>query len=231
MSSIAFHTKEKTVYVGGRERAYCSVLIGNIFRSIVDLEGMRFDGDKAKRIFVALGLGEDPAPMMLRYALSTAGGGMREIAGEEWDLFQCELNTIVKIGSDSMKFIAWIHGQCEIHLWVDGPNRAWLADIIDEGLKIGILREESQGYDGWGKVAELLRESDEGEVVTSYSVTESFPHFDYEKDELMTWEDSIEWLKKRGGGTEMKPEEWNEFHFGEGKTAFDLVAKLESLIE
>ena len=228
MSSIAFHSVDKTVRVGGRERAYCAVFIDRFFAGIVDIEGMMmFDGPRKNAICHALKI---TSHTNLRYVLSTNFDSTRTIDGEEWNLFNCALNTMVVLGSDPMKFIARVHAQCEIHAWVDGPNRKWFADIVDEGVKIGVLRKETQGYEGWEEVAKLLHESDEGEVVMSYSVCDSFPPYDHEKDDgYMTWDEGMEWLRNQKGGLEMKSDDWNDFYFGDGKTAFDLIKKLESL--
>lgn len=88
-----------------------------------------------------------------------------------FDLFSITLNTALALGSAPVKLGARIHGQCEIHCWVDGPDRAWLADVIQEGRTIGLFRDEM----GWEAVLELLRASDADPVVLSSSVTDDFP--------------------------------------------------------
>jgi hypothetical protein len=51
--------------------------------------------------------------------------------GHRLDTFQISLNTALAIGGDPLKFA------CRFafagYPWVDGPHRAWLADIINEG--------------------------------------------------------------------------------------------------
>ncbi|GAA4304598.1 hypothetical protein GCM10023178_11830 [Actinomadura luteofluorescens] len=37
-----------------------------------------------------------------------------------------------------MRFLARLHAQCELHGYVEGPNRAWLADVIDQGPAAGV---------------------------------------------------------------------------------------------
>ncbi len=85
-----------------------------------------------------------------------------------WPIF---LNTALRLGSDAVKLLVRLNAQCEIHCWCDGPNRAWLAGIIDDGLRDGTLRAGM----GWDAVSELLRRRDGEPVVTSYSVTRQFP--------------------------------------------------------
>ncbi len=141
--------------------------------------------------------------------------------------FEKQLNTAILIGNDAVILLARLHGQCEIHGYVEGPNRAWLAGIVDGGLASGILRESM----GWEGVAELLRASEEGPVVTSYSVTDSFPgqvaagwggwepeHEDgwYELDGPAQWELAVKGI--RGYGCEWTPEKWRKPNFEDGST-------------
>lgn len=102
-----------------------------------------------------------------------------------------DLNTALKAGSDVVALAAKIHGWCEAHAYILGQDRKWCADLIDEGLDAGIYRrglwyhdlpneegERKWSDQGWGKVTELLRETDDGPVVLSYSVTDQFPNAD-----------------------------------------------------
>jgi hypothetical protein len=47
-----------------------------------------------------------------------------------------------------VRFLARLHGQCEVHGWVAGKNRAWLADIIETGRETAILRDD-MGWREW----------------------------------------------------------------------------------
>lgn len=87
------------------------------------------------------------------------------------------LNTVLRMGSAPMQLAARLHGQCEIHCYVEGPNRAWLADLIASGLKAGVFRNAFGTIHsmGWDDVTALLRARDDEPVVLSYSVTGSFP--------------------------------------------------------
>lgn len=104
--------------------------------------------------------------------------------GHRIKLFSLVLNTAVRVGSDPVKLAARLHGQCELHCWVDGKDRAWLAGIIARGLEDGVFRDVSAvtGSRGgplvekgtWESVMQLLISRDDEPVVTSYSVCESF---------------------------------------------------------
>jgi hypothetical protein len=135
-------------------------------------------------------------------------------AGREIDTFSLALNTAMVVGSDQIRLLARLHGQCELHGWIDGPNRAWLADIIQGGLDTGLYRK---GYwhggaadierrwvsQGWEDVIELLRSRDDEPVVMSYSVCDGFPN-----QEIAQWsppEDADltpDWARDA-------PDEWN----------------------
>lgn len=154
--------------------------------------------------------------------------------------FTLALNTALAMGSDIMKFAARIHGQCEIHAYVEGRNRKWLAGIIQHGLDIGFLRTTAH----WDTAIELLLKRDTEPVVTSYSVCDSFPNQGVAKnaglytippyiDPKTGEEGELDWdawydvpndkqwdlcLKalRKDKGTEMSPRRWSydKFHFG-----------------
>lgn len=105
-----------------------------------------------------------------------------------------DLNTALAVGSEEVALAAKIHGWCESHLWVDGHDRKWLADLIDRGLAKAVFRkgiwyedypqsgQRQWSSQGWEDVTELLRETDDGPVVLSYSVCDQFPNSD-----VSTW--------------------------------------------
>jgi len=99
-------------------------------------------------------------------------------------MFNVMLNTAWVMGGDALKLYARLHGQCELHLYVEAQHRGWLADIIEEGLRTSLYREKV----GWEQVMELLRNPYiEGPVVTSYSVCDSFPNLNIVKDADLTY--------------------------------------------
>jgi hypothetical protein len=141
------------------------------------------------------------------------------------------------MGNDAIKFAARIHGQCELHCWVKGENRNWLAGVIEAGLSSGIYRQQQ----GWEDVQALLKEDDSTSVVLSYSVCDSFPNsaiagFVPTKDEdgddswdawhnldfSVQWQQACEGLERSGGGLELSPANWNTFYFAHGWDAFKL---------
>jgi len=147
------------------------------------------------------------------------------------------LNTAIVAGSDPVVLGARLHGQCEAHAYVEGKNREWLADVIRHGRKIGFLRKDM----GWESVVELLEIDEDSPIVTSYSVTESFPNrwiagLRQDSDEEAWYDLSHEeqWdmaMKKLGENEflEMGPDDanWHDFRFDNGINAFQLQEMLE----
>lgn len=162
------------------------------------------------------------------------------VDGKAVNVFSASLNTAVVMGSDPIILSARLHGQCEIHTYVEGANRAWLADIVERGRKSGVFRSDM----GWESVIEHLRERDDEPVVTSYSVCYQFPnasaagwkpdkvneegdgdwdaYYDLPNDER--WRMGMEALRAKPY-MEMRPDHWSNYYFNDGTTGFSLLAK------
>jgi hypothetical protein len=125
--------------------------------------------------------------MSLRTALR-ASGLTFEVAGVRLRSTDVELNTALAAGSDPVRLAAKLNGWAESHAWVEGPDRAWLAKIIDDGLEAGIFRrgfwyaatadglKDRWSNQGWDEVTAFLRARDDEPVVLSYSVGDSWPN-------------------------------------------------------
>jgi hypothetical protein len=173
--------------------------------------------------------------------------------GRPVNMWEMCLNTAARIGNDALRLAARIHGQCEIHCYVEGINRWWLADVIDSGLDAGVLRQLAPYFKTacddtgqWESVTRLLRDRDDEPVVLSYSICEQFPNPDaanwcspYDDDDTSDarrelwdelpddeqWQIALQALRQRGGGLELQPADWDTFYFGSGLTALDLTAR------
>lgn len=180
-------------------------------------------------------LTKDSIETWLNVGSMTSGseGGLM-LNGKLVSLFQLQLNTAYVMGGSALRLAARLHGQCEIHCYVEGVNRKWFAGMIEESLQSRIFRADV----GWESVCKLLRKESKTPVVCSYSVCEQFPNSgvldDWDDNEdgekwyalskAKQWELAVDAIRKEHG-LEIKPEEWDDFHFGEKRiTGFDFYA-------
>lgn len=233
MSRIYFHTPAETAAVSGRERGLLSNLCSNaLLFALGDLDF--HDGAQPwilKHLPSGCYLHQHPDINSIKTWLRVSSGSDARLylRGESFDLFDVQLNSATVLGGDALKLAAKIHGQCEIHCYVEGTNRNWLASLIEDALNKAIFRKDL----GWEEVITLLRKADGSPVVCSYSVCEQFPNagvanwtppkdedgddnhdawFDLPNEEQ--WSLAMDGLRKHGGGLEMKPDEWDDFFFG-----------------
>jgi hypothetical protein len=138
------------------------------------------------------------AELRLNSTLKTylQGYGTLRVAGRDLSARDVARNTALVAGSPAVQLAAKLDGYGEMHCWVDGPDRAWLAGVVEQGLDVGIFRRgfwfaprpcdsdpaaqpdrqwSDQGWDG--VIAHLRSRSDEP-VVCSYSICDPFPNRD-----------------------------------------------------
>lgn len=252
MSRIYFADSIGEAELRGSERAYMGITIDDIWAALIVPHWDTSENPHALRRIVpsapavdrALGrarqYGDFDDPSFWK-PHSMRGAQFVLPDGPQVSFFEAALNTAMLFGP-VMTVFAMLHGGCEIHAYVEGPDRAWLADIIDQGRATDMMRPDM----GWEDVRTLLRARDDQPVVTSFSVTESFPGMHAagwkwdERNETrwrnltdeQRWEKSIDGLRKPGvdWGVKMGPESsW----FGIGTTkpwhAFNLTALARSL--
>lgn len=257
MSRVYFHTPSGDTEILGSERAYAGGLVGDLTVGIVKPRFLR-ELDVFRQLIPASHYLWSSVDNMPRFESSfeTAWKVQLELAwkGHTFDCWTVSLNTVQRIGNDPLKFLARMHAQCEIHAFVEGANRAWLAEIIHKGRVLGLYREGA----GWEDVVKLLLTRDDEPAVMSYSVCERFPnasssdwlppwpegvplHWDaltkeqqdererlseewYDLPDEEQWERGLNWLRKEPGMLEFKPETWEGYGYSHGISAFDLVA-------
>ncbi|MFF0597884.1 hypothetical protein [Streptomyces antibioticus] len=198
MSRVYFLSPTRTAELRGSERAWMRSLVEDLAVGVLGLD----DAERVDRLismaspdhYIAEFAGRRPGRMPAASAYRIAflhdysdDDPLIQHAGRRIDTFTLALNTALQVGSDEVKLAARLHGACELHTWVDGPNRAWLADIMQGGLDSGVFRRRMpyHGADGpepgrwtsqgWDDVIALLRERDDEPVVTSFSITDDFP--------------------------------------------------------
>lgn len=189
MSRIYFHTQhEGTAEVAGTERAYMGLLVGDVSASFLP----RHRDDVLRHVAPGHYLHHQPNDLhfadSVRTAMTWGEEGLLLYGGKPLQSFSLQLNTLLAIGNDPLCLLARIHATCEIHGWFDGKDRAWAADVIEQGLACGLMRrslvtsKDIYGKEpivvstGWDAVVELLRKGDTEPVVMSYSICESFPN-------------------------------------------------------
>lgn len=157
--------------------------------------------------------------------------------------FDLAFNTAVVLGSAELQLAARLAGHGDVHAWVDGPDRTWLAGLIDRALQRGVLRAGIWPTDpsgipqawypsGWDELATWLRARADEPVVTSYSVSDTFPspeplgYADHEAfwnlEEAERWEHGLTWIRTRPG-LQIAPE-FLALTIPPGISAFDLIA-------
>jgi len=244
MSRIYFTTHDAEVELSGAERAYMSCWLNRVGLLALGLYGdSSFAVDAAKDLLPFI----DPSSYLhrdysdedelVRHMQTHFVAGDPEtteftVDGDSIGVWQVFSNTGMVMG-DQVMLMARLHAQCECHCYIEEENREWVADIIDKGREKGIYRPDM----GWESVAELLRGDNEGIVVTSYSVCDTFPHpyianFDEEYDdqwyELSSdkrWELGVAGLQsdEKWKGLEIQPD--HGVYFGNGLNAFQLRQK------
>lgn len=260
MSRVYFHTQhEGTAHLSGAERAYMGGLTSDLSVALIpdfnDQLVFSLMTPSARQRFARTyypdGRPMDPVtlekhgPLLDKNYLRTSfivgyDGKLFEREGKELESFELQLNTLMALGSDPLCLMARLHAQCEIHAWVKGPDRAWLADVIQQGLDAGLYRTGM----GWDKVQELLRSGAEHPVVTSFSVTEIFPNqyiadwtgpTDDDGEQLnedawyddltddQRWDLAMAGLRKQKGMEAMSPETLRN-GFGHGVSMLDLFS-------
>lgn len=239
MSSINFRSKSASARVSGAERAAAGVITQNLMMAVLD---MVIDQHQPEKSILFKALPSDcyavDRPKLMRdwWRMSSMMGYNIVIDGKEIDMFSVSLNTAFAIGSDPIKLLARLHGQCEIHCYVEDASKLWLSNIIRDGLSKKIMRPEM----GWEGVISLLESSD-GLIVTDFSVSDSFPNphvagweppLDekgdpnyeawYEIDADERWEKSALGIRSQKG-LEITPVNWTNFYFNDGVSAFGLI--------
>lgn len=231
MSRIYFHSPSGTAEVSGRERARFGVTCGDVALALL---GVKFHNDPIQRLLppghYLQGAGFNPTSFETWFSVGD-NRGLVLPDGRTANPFTVALNTVAVVGDDVLRFMARVHGQCELHGYIEGPNRGWFADLIDDGREDKLLRAEM----GWEATASLLRQRDDEPVVTSYSVCQSFPNpgiagwtddqdgdgfYELPRDEQ--WSRALAGLRASQDGLEWKPDRWASFRFGDGITAMEL---------
>lgn len=237
MSAIHFHSEQGTANLRGSERAYMGSLCNSLMLAAIG--NLEYAKDWLIPLLPPNNYAlRDPRGVEEGLALYLGGMGSTLLVNKESvDTFVLSLNTSIILGSNPVILLARLHGQCECHCWISGPNRKWLANIITDGRKTGLYRE----FQGWEDVIGLLKSRKDGPVVCSFSVCDSFPNYNclpedhplkqsrsedrydqfYELPKTETWKECFRGLREQRG-LELRPDNWENFYFDSGQSVFTL---------
>ena len=219
MSIVYFHTSDGEAELAGAERHHCASLAESLGAGLLCYHAEALGLSRAYR-----------EPGMFRVAV---GEQKLKVAGEEIDGWPVLLNTAMVLGSDVLAFMTRLHAQCEIHGWVAGEDRAWLAALITTGLDTGVLRRTVREYsNGWEDVIALLRARDDGPVGMSYSVCSQFPHRGMLDVDELAWDGMTRYERFSAcmptiANMQFGPNNLRE-PFNHGLSALDVLAKIRS---
>lgn len=170
------------------------------------------------------------------------------VLGQMLYISDLELNTALLAGSDAIRLAAKIDAWCADHCWIDGPDRAWAAGIIEASLDAGLYRRTvpvigGSCDPGWSKIAELLRSDDTGPAVLSHSKGPWFPsaetHLDCPTEGrrldawMARWRDlpateqwtaAVAWLREKRPTLRLSPDNLATMTAGLPVTVYDLVS-------
>lgn len=82
------------------------------------------------------------------------------------------LNTISCVGSNVIRLLARIHGQCELNCFVKIEHMNWFADIVQQGLNSSFLDKDA----GWLDVFDLISNKSNSPIVLNYGDQYNFIH-------------------------------------------------------
>lgn len=233
MSYILFADEQTEARISGRERAYLGQIVMNF-----PFTFMHPGWDtRCERLMPGMTRDADPArwERQFRTCWATFSSVFRDASGGPINPMEVSMNTIGALGSDEMRVAAWIHGQCEVHGWVEGNARAWLAARIERGMAIGIFRADPVNFYGWRHLVGMLRASTTLPVVMSYSVTNYFPAppeglSDGERDQWYAmaeddkWKDGLHRLRVGEGNVgELVPALLAQRRYGDGRTILGIL--------
>jgi hypothetical protein len=234
MSAVYFHSPSCTVALRGPERAYAGHLTNRLAIGLLDLSGYRTRERLEPYISMPYGPVLDDADWARQMELWWGQSGQQGFSVGDVELHprNITLNTAMVAGGDAVELLARVHATCEIHGYVEGEHRDWLAGIIERGRESRVLRASM----GWEQVVTMLRNREDEPVVMSYSVCDAFPnalcHDDqeafWELEESQQWELSMAWLRGgRKGQVDLHPEMWGRRGFGDPEwSVFDLEAAI-----
>lgn len=231
MSCIYFHVKDGEPFrLTGRERAYAGIFTNDLAIAVTRTLGFTGYQGLGERVLrpghsLAHHIGKREFDQNWALYLHVEHPDIAVAPGRYVDAWHLNLNTAFRVGGDAVKLLARLHAQCEVHCFIKGKNRQFIADTISQGVSDGILREPFTALASW-------LESADADVVCSYSVCEQFPRWvhdpnDEDNGHPGDWDQQFAALDSL---LELNPEHWEYgYHFGTGETWFSVAEYAQTL--
>ena len=173
MSAIYLHTEaDDPVRISGAERGWLGGIV-----DAASLASVQLDQGRLRRLWKE----KDPDLLWVmratrgdphRISYNVGGETVWDAGGGEHNAFHVALNSAMAFGGPHVRLAARLHGQCEIHCYVEDVQRHFLARKIEDATSCGIFRAGV----GWEEAVARLREVRHfGAAVFSYSTTRNFP--------------------------------------------------------
>lgn len=240
MSRVTFASPSGEAVLRGSERAYAGVLIADMGRAPFS-DRFRFE-ERYGAVFP--GVKPDFFPTWWQVSMDKITIPTGKISPSTMSA-----NTAIVAGSDPIRLLARMHFTCEVNGYVEGQHRAWLADVIDEGLASKILRQSM----GWHGIASFLRDDDTEPVVMYDSSGSMFPDpwemgvirdedddgnplddgLQYDAWEALgvdeQWTRAMAWLREFNitNKVDMHPDTFRRRRFGLAWSSYDLEAHID----
>lgn len=240
MSHVTFQTRTQSVQLRGSERLHLGSLVFDIGYALLGIDDLGGYDRWAPLLHEDLRVSDQREwdwrsswETRIRTHIWVANPVLHSPRGEVRAM-DVIYNTAMAAGSDLIKLAARIDGQCEIHGWIPEDDRPWVADLIDQALSMGIYRRTLKGHSqGWEDVTSLLRASETGPVVMSYSVENSFLEDARQALEIGDddWEDlppahrwrkAMDWLENAPGNRRIARDGWGSFRYADRQTVWEL---------
>jgi hypothetical protein len=252
MSAIIAHMHNENIAIPGGIRGAWDLLFRDIFMRI--MKPAIYDGpDKTAGLRSLLPPGhcllaeqgyefENLAECWLRGRMLHADNlehPFLVLDGRRLLFFATVLNTVVSLGSDALTLAARLHGQCELHCYVEYEDFYWFADMLRKSIPI-FRAQHKQATNQLEWLEHEMRQIHRKKglpVVFSYSVTNPWPNaLDCnvsdgawaKMDRDRRWSLGTEALRSHPEKRlRIGPDEWDGYQFDYGLSAFDLLARIE----
>lgn len=259
MSYIEFRTWEDGVRVAGMERAmfaiYCrdqlEVSLRGHFQELVSRRA------KARYLFpgghYVHGYECNAFERHALMALAAQPDLVVSYRDEKVSVWHLQLNTMLLLGNPVMQFMGRVHGQCEVHAYIERADFDAFRGLLFDGLNRGLLRKGM----GWEKLdyalsrcaqptGDLDNLETDSPLVMSYSVSESFPPSPpalseelaeawHEQPRAVRWRDALKRIREPELGLRLDFDHLDRptgtFGFGAGRTGYDVARWLDEMPE